>query len=146
MKIKVAAETLRAIYEPEIKRIFRSADIRHQLSRVAFGIVDEVPRVYLKKSGQQHARGIGQVRPRAALDLREIRLADRFAQFFLDGSNNLLLCHRSSQSAKGSLDFAHVSEFGAEFHITNCDIYITDCDICQGGLETPPYWQAKADR
>ena len=73
MQIRIPAETLGALDEPEIQLVFQSADIGDEFSRVAFGIVHQVAGMHLEKSSQQHARRIGQMRPRAALDLREIR-------------------------------------------------------------------------
>ena len=54
-----------------------------------------------------------------------------------------LACGHAVAVRTRALDFAQVSEFGPEFHIANCDLYITDCNICQEGLETTSCWQAK---
>src|SRR4029077_11889289 len=51
MQIEVAVKALGAVDEPEIHLIFHCADIGDELSRVAFGIVNEVARMHLEKSG-----------------------------------------------------------------------------------------------
>src|SRR5277367_5834369 len=94
----------------------------------------------LKELRQQQARRVRQMRPRATLDLREIRLADSSSSLtasvlgmvrLLDGPHQLLLRHRTAQPAKVSFDFAQITDFVAQFHIANCDNNITICNMCK---------------
>jgi hypothetical protein len=89
----------------------------------------------LEELRQQQARGIRQMRTRAALDLRQIRLADAvaLAQFLANGPNQFQLRHGALEPAKRSFDFAEVTDFFAQLHIniSNRDIYIAICDLCQ---------------
>src|SRR6516164_1976299 len=117
VQIEIAPEALRAVDEPEIHLIFHCADIGEEFSRIAFGIVNEVARMHLKKSGKQHACRISKVRPRPTLNLREIRLADSLTKFLSDCPNDLLLRHRSSQAAKRPLDFTQIMKFITQSHI-----------------------------
>src|SRR6185369_14898819 len=96
MHLQISAKTLRPVDEPEIESVFRRADIGEQFSRIAFGVIDEIPRMHFEKSRQQHPSGIGEMGPAAILDLRQIRLADGLAKLLLNRTNNLLLCHFSS--------------------------------------------------
>src|SRR5258706_7792118 len=85
--------------------------------------------MHFEKLRQQHARSIGQVRPCAALDLRQVRLADRPARFFFDRADEFLLSHCSSQAAQRAFDLAQIFEFGSKLHIAISDIIITICNI-----------------
>src|SRR5205814_9767256 len=57
-----------------------------------------------------------QVRPRAILDLRELRLAKAAANFALHRGGQLLLRHRTAQAAERTLYSATGAEFVAKFH------------------------------
>ena len=53
----------------------------------------------------------------AALDLREVGLADGFAAAFgLNGADELLLGHGATEAAEVAFDFTEVADFVAEFH------------------------------
>ena len=73
---RIAPETLRALNQPEIERIFRGAHVRHQFVVEAFRIVHQISGMNVEEFCQQQARLVGKVRTRAILNLREIALAD----------------------------------------------------------------------
>src|SRR5258708_1985974 len=93
--------------------------------------------MHLKKTSQQHTRGIRKVRPHAVLDLRQIRLADGPLRLRFDGADNLLLGHVTTQPPKGALDQPQVAKFFTKQHIAICYIYIAICDSCQIRPEGP---------
>ena len=107
----IALESFRAVDQPQIQRVLRGPYVRHQLRVVAFRIVHQITRMHFEKSSQQHPCGIGQMRPRATLDLREIRLADRASLFFLESLNHLKLRHLPPQAAQHALHLAEVPDF-----------------------------------
>ena len=122
-------------------------DVRHQLGVVALGIVDEIARVNLEKLREKEARGVGGMWPRAALDLREVRLADGRTVFatagfgliglligFLDGTDQLLLCHCAVEASKIAFDLTKIADFVAQFHIADCNESITICNKEQEGV------------
>ena len=76
------------------------------------------------------------MRPRAALDLREIGLADGAPDLLLEQADDLELGELAVEAAERALDLAEVAEFFAEPHITICNIYITDCDRLSRGVRT----------
>jgi hypothetical protein len=80
---------------------------------------------------KQHTRGIGQVRARSVLDLREIGLADALAQLFPDGVHDFLLSHLAAQAAQGAFNLPQVAHFLAQLHIANRNINIAICDFQQ---------------
>ena len=84
--------------------------------------------MHFEEARQQHARRISEVRPRAALDLREIALADGFAQLLLDQPRHLLLGKFAVQAAEGAFHLPQVPKFFTEPHIAICDYYIAICD------------------
>ena len=63
-----------------------------------------------------HARGVGQVRAGAALNLREVALADGFAEVLLDHAGEFHLRQFTVEAADGALHFAEVSKFFTERH------------------------------
>src|SRR5690242_7875572 len=70
----------------------------------------------LKEMRQEGTAVGGQVRALAALDLREVRLAQAFAQFALHGLGHFCLGHGPSQPAQGALDGAEVFQFLMQVH------------------------------
>src|SRR5262245_28526564 len=85
----IAAEALGAVDEPEVELVLESSDLRGQLRVEALGIVDEVSGMDLEEAREQQPRLVRQVRAAAALDLRQIRLADRVLQLGAHGARNL---------------------------------------------------------
>ena len=147
---RIATEALGAADQPEIELVLRGAQVGDELRVIALRIVDQIAGVDLEELREEQARRVGQVRARAALDLREIRLADRgFARLLaggvllLDGADQLLLSHGTVEPAEIAFYLAQITDFVAELHcpITNRNIYIAICNICQmrlfGGRNTP---------
>jgi hypothetical protein len=119
----VATEALCAADEPEVELVLDAAEVGEELGVVALGVVDEVAGVDLEELREEQARGVGEVRAGAALDLREIGLADGgFAGLFaggvlqLDGADELLLGHGAVDATEVALDFAEITDFVCEFH------------------------------
>src|SRR5260370_13013570 len=147
-KLVVAAKSLRSADEPEVELVFEGVDVGHQLGVVALGIVDEIVRVNLEELGEKQARRVSEMRSSAALDLREIGLADRRAVFaiagfglagllvgFLDGPDELLLGHGAAAAAEIAFDLAKVANFVAQFHISDRNNDITICNKSKRGSE-----------
>src|SRR4029078_8539087 len=80
----ISSKAFRAADEPEVELVFVRADIGDALGRETLRIVDKIAGMHFEKARQQHACRVGHMRSCAALDPREIRLADRFAQLFFD--------------------------------------------------------------
>ena len=59
---------------------------------------------------------VREVRARAALDLREIGLAERSAELVADGANDFLLAQLTAETAELAFDLAQRSNFLAEGH------------------------------
>ena len=72
----IATEALGATDEPEVDLVLDGAEVGKELGVVAFGVVDEVAGVDFEEFCEQEARGVGEVRASAALDLGKIGLAD----------------------------------------------------------------------
>src|SRR5579859_1070791 len=73
---------------------------------------------------------------RAALDLRQVALADRFFLLLLNQPCQLLLRDLAAESAEGPFDFAQVPDFLTERHIAMCNHYIAICDQKQEVFST----------
>ena len=132
-KLGIAAETLRARDQPQIELVFIRAPIERprfgeQLCVVALRVVDQVAGMHLEEACQQQPGGVGQVRARAALDLREVGLADRRVHLLANGAHQFLLRHGAVESAEGAFDFAEVADFLAEFHIAIRNNNIAICN------------------
>src|SRR2546430_12076390 len=84
--------------------------------RVAFRVVHQKARVDAKESRQQVAGCVRQVGPRAILDLREICLAKAAANFAFHRGGQLLLRHRTAQTAERTFYRTKGAEFVAKFH------------------------------
>src|SRR6476661_3084806 len=65
--LRVAAEALGAVDEPEVELVLSPADFRRQLGVESLRVVDEVARVHLEEAREEHARRVRQVRAAAAL-------------------------------------------------------------------------------
>src|ERR1017187_3083562 len=131
VRFGVFAETLRPAPQPQVELVFERAHVGDQLVLKPLGIVHQVARMHFEKSCQQHARRIGKVRTRAALDLREVALADGLSQLFLDQPGHLELRELTVEPAERAFHFAEVAELFAELHMAICDYYIANCDGCQ---------------
>src|SRR5262249_37256197 len=107
--------------------------IRHQLGLVSLRIVDQISGMDFEEFRQQHAAGVGQVRARAALDLRKVALADRLAQLFLDQARDFELREFAVESAQGSFHLPEIAKFLAQSHIAIRNEYMANCDSSQEG-------------
>ena len=110
------------------RQILEQAHIRRQLRMKALGVIYEISRMDFEELRQHHARGVRHVWPRAALDLRQVRLADGAPQFVMDRVDDLLLRHLASQAAQRAFDLAQVTNFLAQLHIAFRYIDITSCN------------------
>src|SRR5882762_9284371 len=77
-----------------------------------------------------------QVRPPAAFNLRQVRLADRFPELLAHRLGDFLLGHGSAKAAQRAFDSAQVTNFVRQSHcfalITFSDFTISYCNIpCQ---------------
>ena len=72
------------------------------------------------------------MRARSAFYLRNIGLTNTLAALLADGANQFLLRHGAAQRAQGALDLTQVTNFLCQSHITNRNINIADCYLCQG--------------
>src|SRR6185436_73339 len=77
----VDRELLRPLDQPEIEAVVELVPRLRRQRRVVFEIVDEVSRVDAEEPRQQQARAARQMRAGAALELREIGLADPAVEF-----------------------------------------------------------------
>src|SRR5947208_9987805 len=105
VQVRVAGKALGTADEPEVELVFGNAEVAEQFVLKTLGIVNEIPWVHLEELRQQHASGIGEVGSRAALDLREIALADGFAELFLDQTGEFHLRDVAVEPPKGAFDF-----------------------------------------
>jgi hypothetical protein len=87
-----------------------------QLRRVTFRIVHQKAGIDAEETRQQSARAVREVWPRAALDLREVGLAEAAAHLLLHGLGQFLLRHRTAQTTQGTFYGAERTEFVAESH------------------------------
>src|SRR5262249_32461028 len=124
VQLRISAEPLRAVDQPQVEPLLGRAHVRHQFGVKPFRIVHQIARMDFEKAGQQHARGVGQVPAAAAFDLRKIRLADALAQFFPHSADHFLLRHLALESAKPPFHFPEVAYFFAECHIAISNYYI----------------------
>jgi hypothetical protein len=127
----IVPKSLRSADQPEIEFIFESAQIRNQFRRIAFRIIHQVTRMNFEKLREQHAAGVRQMRPRAAFNLREVRLRKWLLQVLLYGPDHFPLRHGAVEAAHCAFDFAKIPDFVAEQHIAIRDQCIAMCDGLQ---------------
>ena len=106
---RIAGEALRTLQQPDIELAFRGAQVGHQLGVVALGVIHQKSGMHLEEPGQQGARGLRHVTAHAALDLRNVGLADALALLLADGTDQLLLGHGAAQAAQRAFHFAQVT-------------------------------------
>src|SRR5208337_5280190 len=82
----------------------------------------------LEKLRQQGARRLRHVRASSAFDLRDVRLADGFAQLLADGAHQFELGQGAVEAAQRTFHLAQVTDFLAQRHIKYRNIYIAICD------------------
>ncbi len=57
------------------------------------------------------------MRPSAAFDLGQIRLAETSAHFLFESAGEVLLSHLAAEAAEGAFNETQVAEFFAELHL-----------------------------
>ena len=115
-QLRIAAETFRAVHQPQVKLVFKGPQLALQLGVVALGVVHQVAGMHLEKSGEDLTRGVGQVRPGTALNLREVTLAQLLAGLRFNGPDRLLLVQIAVKAAQAAFHFPQVSDFLTELH------------------------------
>ena len=115
-QLRIAAETFRPVHQPQVQLVFQAAQVAVQLGVVALRIVHQVARMHLEKCSQNLPRGIGQMGPRAALNLRQVTLAQLLAGLGLDRPHRLLLAQVAVKPAQAALHLAQVPDFFAQLH------------------------------
>ena len=116
LQFGIAPKPLRPRHQPQIELVFQVAHLAQQLGVVALRIVHQVARVNLEKLGQDLPRRIRQVRPRAALNLREITLA-QLRPVSASIARTISCWLRSRSNPLAALNLAQVPDFLAQLHI-----------------------------
>ncbi len=92
-------------------------------------IVDQIAGVHPEEAGQQEPGRTGEVRPRASLELREIRLADPSAQLVTHSARDLSLRELPPQPTSHPLEQTQFRKLLTQSH---CNLqYMADCNIWQ---------------
>src|SRR5260370_10271599 len=115
-ELRIGRELLDSGVKPGIHLGVRHAKLGLQRRGVPVRIVHEKTGIDAEEAREQFARGVRDVRPCAALDLREVCLAEAAAHFAFHGLRQLELRHGTSQAAQGAFDGAEGTEFIAESH------------------------------
>src|SRR5580700_8612232 len=115
-QFRIGGKLFGAGIEPRVDLGVHSTERGLQLRRVAFRVVHQKTWIDAEEARQQRARAMREMRPCAALDLREVGLAKAAAYFLLHGLRQLLLRHRTPQAAQGTFHGAERTEFVAESH------------------------------
>src|SRR5580704_4227364 len=115
-KLRIGGKLFGGSIKPGVNLGVDDAQRRLQLRRVAFRIVHQKTGIDAEEARQQSARAVREVRPRTALDLREVRLTEAAAHFLLHSFGQFLLGHRTSESTQGTFYGAERTEFVAESH------------------------------
>src|SRR5437762_13007249 len=129
--IRVAAEPLGPLHEPQVELVLERADVRSQLRVETVRVADEIAWVDLEKPREQHARLVGHVRAGAALDLGKVGLADRVVQLALERAGHLGLGHRALEPTQRPLDQPEVAELLAKCHSNSLFDYCVLLLPCQ---------------
>ena len=74
-EVGIPWEPLGPVYQPQVQLVIQHPRLAHQLRVVALRVINQVARMHLEELRQQLARGVGQVWPRAAFNLRQVGLA-----------------------------------------------------------------------
>src|SRR5882724_269558 len=113
---RIGGKLLGAGVQPGIDLRVDSTKLGLQALGVALRIVDQKSRVDAEEPSQQFASGLRHVRTHAALDLREVGLAEAAAHFLLHRGGDFELGHGTIQAAKRAFNGAEGAEFVAESH------------------------------
>src|SRR5437879_11118076 len=116
--LRIACESLRTLQQPDVNLAFYRSQVRSQFRVITLRVIHQEARMNLEELRQQRTRRLRHVRARAALDLRQIRLADAlpFAQFLAEGTHQLQLGHGAAETAERSFDLTQVADFFAQLH------------------------------
>ena len=115
-ELDVVGELLRAFAEPVVERSFARAKVGGELGVKSRRVGDEIAGVHLEEAREELTRMMRQMRARAALDLREIRLAEGGVELGADGADDFLLAHLAAEAAQFAFHLAQRSDFLAEGH------------------------------
>jgi hypothetical protein len=125
----VAAELLGALNQPVVEPPFDGPQRGGQLGVIARRVGDQITGVDLEEAREQEPRVVREMRAGAAFNLREVGLAERFAEFLPDGGRHFLLAHLASEAAEVALDGSQRPDFLAQRH---CNSQYTYCRLrCQ---------------
>src|SRR5262252_6617809 len=116
MNLCVAGKAFGPADQPEVELVLPSPDVGDQLRVEALGVVDQITGVNLEEARQEHPARVRQVRPPAALDLREVRLADRLTELVGHRARHLGLGHLTVEAAERSLDQPQVAKLFSKRH------------------------------
>src|SRR5437016_662643 len=128
-QLTIIRELLGAVDEPEIELFVDVVPLPERQRRDVLEIVDQVAGMDAEEARQQRARLAGEVAALAALDLRQVRLADAGCELFADGLADLDLGHLAVEAAGVAFESAEPGKLFAECH--NDLQYIADCYISQ---------------
>src|SRR5439155_16769912 len=131
--LRMAAEALGAADQPEVEPVLQRAGVRGELVVKALGIVDQIAGVDVEELGQDEARRVGQVAAGSALDLGQVRLADRPPVLLLELAHDLELGDVPAEAAEDALDLAQEAGLLAERHIAIGDLVLQLAIACQEG-------------
>ena len=96
----IGGKLLDAAKQPRIDLRVLGPQIRLQPRRIALRIVHQKARINFEKPRQQLACRVRQVRARATLNLRKVRLAKSAAQLALHGRSQFKLSHGPAESTQ----------------------------------------------
>src|SRR5205085_7399253 len=128
-QLAVVAELLRAVDQPEIELVVDVVPLPGRQRRYVLQIVDQVPGMDAEEARQQRPRVAGEVAALAALNLRQVGLADAAAELLSESLADFDLGHLAVEAAGVAFEGAEPGELFAECH--NNLQYIADCYICQ---------------
>src|SRR5260370_3943555 len=126
---RVVRETLRAVQQPDIELTFGGAEVGGGLRVIALGVVHQEAWVHLEEARQQSTRGLRHVWTLAALDLREVGLADGLAGLGVNALLQLLLRKGPIQAAERTFDLAKVANFFTHRHICQIALIVSQYEI-----------------
>src|SRR5271165_1220446 len=136
-KLRIGGKLFRAAVEPGIDLGVDRSQRGLQLRRITLRIVHQESRIDAEETRQQRACAVREVRTRAALDLREIGLAQAAPHFALHRLSQLLLRHRTAQAAQGTFYGAERTEFVTKSHrrthiLQSANTILLFAILCQG--------------
>src|SRR5438132_14380065 len=140
----MAAEAFGAADQPEVEPVLQGAGVRGELVVKALRIVDQVAGVDIEKLRQDEARRVGQVAAGSALDLGQVRLADRPPVLLPELAHDLELGDVPAEATQDALDLAQEADLLAERHIATGDMTIAISETMSRGRASAGRGLAKA--